>query len=1259
MSWPEEPPSPFQVPVDAPLGRSRMSRRLPALAPPLTSRRVLKADLGELIPLAQSISGALYRVPDYRLPGDHAKLVYKEFVSYLAEKAWSADAAVSFREMLNQGGRDELDRYAAWPRALVEDGDDVTGFLMPLVPDGFSCDREDPDTGVVRPYLREMQWLIASKQQRHYARIDLPDAELPDRLALLAQLVYILAFLHEHGWVFGDLSFRTVVFALNPLRIMLLRCDGAAALTDFDRRQASTPMWVPPESSFWTSSQQQGMQYERQDTLTDVYKLGLAVLRCLSPGKGAASSTSATRIAGTLDDEGANLVYRAVSADRSSRPTARELYAYLYRVVPNPQKATLPPLDTLRTWARPLAGVRSDVPSAEDLLSTASDADTLAELLAATETAAPLAVALIGDWGSGKSSVMLQIQRRLDVLAEMSRNDPGRSMFTANVSQVWFNAWDYSDDHVWVGIAERLFRALAADTGIPPDPVDSEAARAERTRLRTLLAVREAEEQRLADELQAADEAAGPTGYLTGLSSPIRDARVMATVFAELKQDIRGSAKILLGWVVLGAAAATVWWLWGPVIGVTASALAAVLSPVAAVVQRLRDWQRKGSQFIDTRRKGLDARQRRLRQEIARVKQKLAVADAAARLSTFLAERADDGTYSQHRGLLGQVRSDLARLSADLAEARRQWIIDGAVGQPPLERLVLYVDDLDRCPPRKVVEVLEAIHLMLALDLFVVVVAVDARWVIRSLEYYYRELFSRHAETVGDTLGPHAGDQMTSPADYLDKIFQIPFALNPPSPETLASYIRSLLPLPTGPNQLPEPPAVGDDHPAREENGSDPLSRAHSRPDFVRSDQGSGVAASLPVSIPVPTTPPSPSSRGIPDLRPLGLQLMLHEVEFMTRLSPILPTPRAAKKFTNLYRLIRIGIPGAQLPEFTGSRSGGPFQVVQMLLAMLVSGPDGSHRIFQEIIGAPNKGNILDILYAIQADSGKPVPCARLASQAAILIEQSDALKDIREYQRWCPIIAKYSFHTRTSGTAAPPFQRHSQPAPDPRRSVADSLHHEQQEHEEAPKKPVLLLYLACDVSAPTKDNLQAVNKVIRHLRLDIASNEATDNIVRMCILFFSGSAEMGTSTGPVSKPFIPLRASSYAGAKYGPAFRLLSQTVKKDIERFKGSGRRILPVHVFFIASSAPEDNDWTDVFKETLKPGGYEAEQGAGESLAFIPIGIDSTPEYVLRQLADLSEGNRWHHIKSDTDSIRALILDQIGRIIESHSDDNAEWI
>jgi hypothetical protein len=56
-------------------------------------------------------------------------------------------------------------------------------------------------------------------------------------------------------------------------------------------------------------------------------------------------------------------------------------------------------------------------------------------------------------------------------------------------------------------------------------------------------------------------------------------------------------------------------------------------------------------------------------------------------------------------------------------------------------RIVLYIDDLDRCEPAKVVEVLQAVNMLLTFQLFVVMVAVDARWLSRSLEKQYPEFF--------------------------------------------------------------------------------------------------------------------------------------------------------------------------------------------------------------------------------------------------------------------------------------------------------------------------------------------------------------------------------------------------------------------------------------------------------------------------------------------------------------------------------------
>ena len=868
---------------------------------------------------------------------------------------------------------------------------------------------------------------------------------------------------------------------------------------------------------------------------------------------------------------------------------------------------------------RSLAGIRSDAPSGEDTLRAASDAWTLADLIAATETAAPLAIALIGDWGSGKSSLMLQIQQRIDALAEMSKNAPADSMFAANLRQVRFNAWDYSDDDVWAGITEHLFCTLAADSDIPASPADPEAVRAERARLRRLLADREAEERRLAGELRAADEVAAPGGYLAGLSSAARAVRVMATAICELGRDVHGSWKVLLGWAVLGAAAAGIWVMWGSAIGAAASAVAVVASPAVAAGKRLRDWHRAGTRLIDGQLSRLDAKQRRLQRKITEVKEQLAVADATARLSAFLANRREGGAYSQYRSLLGQVRADLGQLSADLAQARREWIADGSPGLPPLERIVLYIDDLDRCPPRKVVEVLEAVHLMLALDLFIVVVAVDTRWLIRSLQHYYRELFSTPVRSGIDPSVLGADGDTATPADYLDKIFQIPFALTPPSPGALAYYLRSLLPLPSDPK-----PAQGSEQPPEgTDTSGEPAAVPVSAAQKARFDGPGDTNGQTP-----PSQPSMPDS-AIPELRPSGLQLTQHEVEFMTRMSALLPTPRAAKKLVNLYRLVRIGVSENGRAQFVGTGSPAPYQVVQIVLAMLVSSPDAAHEIFCQIMNAPAEADILDLLRAIQRDGIRSAECLRLAAKVVKVAEQRPMLTEVREYQRWCPRLARYSFHTRKL-TNVEQSARDSRPvSPPPSGAPTD------------PKPLVMPFYLVFDVSHSAEPDLRTINQDLRHLRNAIVTEPAVHDVAQICIISFAGSAKIELPMGSVEKPAPPLRAAE-GDANYSTAFKLLASTIRRDMRLFFEANYAVFRPCVFFFTAGAPGDRYWVHAFKRALvfNP---QKDEGLKEYPIFVPVGLRGAPEKVLRQLAYPPTKSRWY----STDEIEPK--DVLGQILE----------
>jgi serine/threonine protein kinase len=291
--------------------------------------KVPEASLGSLTFLAEGGFGQVFRVGNYTLPGDQTPLAYKKFTVDQDQQAESATAAVEFREQMNPADRAGLDERSTWPRALVTGANGaVCGLLMPFIPGEFFFTAPD-GSGQLVSQPREMSWLVSSDNQRTAAGVDFDDVPRTDRLVLLAQLVYAIGRLHKHGWVFGDLSFSNAVFALDPPRMMLLDCDGAAALNDPTRKQSSTPFWDPPECPIQPPPG--GRQQDRQDAVTDVYKLGLAILRCMSPGKGAASSRNVARLGHELDAEGTDLVTRALSTDRRLRPPARDIYDYLRR----------------------------------------------------------------------------------------------------------------------------------------------------------------------------------------------------------------------------------------------------------------------------------------------------------------------------------------------------------------------------------------------------------------------------------------------------------------------------------------------------------------------------------------------------------------------------------------------------------------------------------------------------------------------------------------------------------------------------------------------------------------------------------------------------------------------------------------------------------------------------------------------------------------------------------------------------------------
>ncbi len=672
----------------------------------------------------------------------------------------------------------------------------------------------------------------------------------------------------------------------------------------------------------------------------------------------------------------------------------------------------------------PLAGVKSDSPSTVDLLGVDRDVKTLAELIAATKTSTPLAIALIGEWGAGKSSVMQLVSAEIDRLAELSRNNRGATAFATSVCQIPFNAWHYSSDQLWASVARNMFQALSRSSQSGPGAGPGQDLSAERAQVLAELADCADGIKRLTAELDQARQVRPPAGFLRSLSSPSYMAKVFASSYRELRTDSRTSWKVLVGWLMLAGIAAGAWWLSRSTdVRVGVLVVAATLGPLLPVLRQLRTWHQLLTGKADELLADLEKQKADLERKKAEAAKQLELVDALFRFGVFVQDRGSSAVYRDGRGLIGSVHDDLVLLTENLRAARREWT-SGDAGEEPPERIVLYIDDLDRCPPDQVVQMLEAVHLMLTLDLFVVIVAVDARWMIRSLEYHYHPFFGTGRAVLAAADIPAApDDNVIAPYDYLDKIFQVPYTLVPPTRARAAGYMRKLLPEPrltTGSRsrdgEVAEPTGSGAS--AAGSAADSPVGLDRGEQAFSATDQhgkdGAGsdkYAADGNGGDENGTYQHSAVSRMVTDLQPPSLRLSHAEVEFMTRLGSLAPWPRAAKRMANIYQLVRISIPDEKLTAFLGDTHGGSYRVVQVLIAILAGSQDGACEIYERILAADPSADLLHVLGGSEG-LGKPSPIAGICAKLRQLHDEDGLPLEVAEYRKWCPELARYSFRT-------------------------------------------------------------------------------------------------------------------------------------------------------------------------------------------------------------------------------------------------------
>jgi hypothetical protein len=300
--------------------------------------------------------------------------------------------------------------------------------------------------------------------------------------------------------------------------------------------------------------------------------------------------------------------------------------------------------------------------------------------------------------------------------------------------------------------------------------------------------------------------------------------------------------------------------------------------------------------------------------EVETRRQRVGMAARHGNLLDFVKQRLEGRFYEDKLGLLHQVKSDLEDLSdallhgEDLSDAplNGEDQADDPLNGGPTDdlfprgkpRIILLIDDLDRCPPDKVVEVLEAAQLLVKTPLFVVVVAMDVRYVTRALEKVYQGVLIRGGEPSG--------------LDYIEKIVQIPYRVRPVSAAAVGSFLRWQM------SPLRGEPGVGGEPPPASIGGAEGPPEPQEQTE-LQEGEGSSTPIARPYQSELRVLPTETLEFYIEDHELISTCCVSFEV-----------SPRTMKRLVNVFKLLKI------IWYRQGLDKGPEREVKRAMLALLV-----------------------------------------------------------------------------------------------------------------------------------------------------------------------------------------------------------------------------------------------------------------------------------------------------------------------------------
>ncbi len=746
-----------------------------------------------------------------------------------------------------------------------------------------------------------------------------------------------------------------------------------------------------------------------------------------------------------------------------------------------------------------IAGLVSDADSGDDYLEIDKDVNAFARVISAKNFIPPLAIALLGKWGSGKSFFMRKLKEQIQSYSK----DAEQEVYCTGIAHVHFNAWSYVDSNLWAGIITKIFEGLQEYIS-NQSKADAQKKEIEKILLEQLSSSKqhfqELEQRKLdidekieslkdkkiasealleakiedikkksiknlfkqidhkfnvKEQVQTALQANDSFNQSTEEFSKIIPEKYwqspdelytksktaltfIKTFFGKSvwKNNLLWLAIVLI--VVIGVPIvmqfteykiknidfkiASKYWFAISLVGTILLRIyktARHLHPLIASFWKLKEayiLEKENALFkFKQEEKAITLQIENYKQNIQQLNLKIGEAEAQKKdieyrldnthtteaLFKFIENRSTSDDYKKHLGIVSVIRKDFEILSdlftdhnTELNEAKTKETYEAfrSKFERPLERIILYIDDLDRCTDDRVIQVLEAVNLLMAYPLFVVVVGVDPRWVKNALIKKHELQFGGNGEAAKLI-------ERVEPSGYLEKIFQIPFHLQEASDDNVKYMLKTLAE--SNPNLKI---VVKEDD--KDVDTGEIDSEVIPNPKTSVKEESTTYSSVKDIENEDLEVPPQETSEEVI----ASLKFVTKEIELIQELSKVLgANPRTLKRFVNIFRIIKAH------KGFKYSEEAKDEEVLAIIF--LIALPIGKYKClakpFETFLNAENKPNEKTLNHFLTKESA--IAKEREAQEALLTVFKANASKLLKQdkaiFKKYNAFIKRFTFN--------------------------------------------------------------------------------------------------------------------------------------------------------------------------------------------------------------------------------------------------------